>query len=522
MKRFILATVVVCAFWGGCERLPPYLRRDEPVGLQDDVPPLAIQQARVYPETVTGFFVSLADFEDAPVGPPGHRQIDNFTVASGGQRKFVVNITRTGSGAMQVTLPPKGRLVFSIPDVRDFTGYTLLSMAIYSESLRDDLYVRLTGAGGEWRSHRMLIRPGWNTVLIDIQRLKKPPAGPDNNAAYSFDVTDVRALDIGFADAAGDVTFWLDDIMLINNRRWIKPTPPGVVVQKAGLDYTLTLPGLSEPLVISQGLDGLWRLGEHQALMRLAAPGRQPAGSGEQLALMGPRRVGQVKVLEHNAVRLRLANTWYFPGRAGEWTSLAVRRICWEYSFYGDGRWVTHVELNNSGGSRIGQVSISLNRPAAWANGKVSATFTVRDFHGPVGRWSYMLAPSGLRQQALQRDYLAPGRLVRTLVAAADNSGSAGGDIDRDGFDESQGCYFLRAVSGNCRFTLVPPGGGLLRPVFRVAGNWQGEVSVSSGGLAIRNVARLADGSALFVLPGWLRDRTPVEVVGRSAMPVGP
>jgi len=305
------------------------------------VDPLAVQQAGAYGETATGIFASLADFEDVPAGQRGYTQVGHFTIrpeAPGGQRGFVVNVTRTGVGALEVDLPAGSELVFAAPHMHDFTGYRLLSMALYSRSLRDDLQVRLLADGGSWLSHRTLVLPGWSNVLIDIQRLGE---------AKGFDVTAVESIRLGFADAAGPVRFNLDDIMLIDNARTIRPTPPGVVLRKSGLDYSLTLPGRAGKIDLAQGADGLWRLGGLQAEVRLGGPGEKAAGGGEHLELMGERRVGQVELLEHNRIRLRIANTWYFPTRAGEWASLAVRRIRWEHTFYADGRWVTEGMLNN-------------------------------------------------------------------------------------------------------------------------------------------------------------------------------
>ena len=94
----------------------------------------------------------------------------------------------------------------------------------------------------------------------------------------------------------------------------------------------------------------------------------------------------------------------------------------------------------------------------------------------------------------------------------------APGDSDRDGFDESQGCYFVKATkSGHCRFTIIPPAGKLVAPVFRVAGPWKDKVRVSAVGLGVQNVTVAADGSALFVLPGQIRYPMAVEVTGKLA-----
>ncbi len=472
------------------------------------MPPISVQQSRAYPETVTGDFVSLCDFEDVPSGPKGHQQVEDFSIQplGDGHRKFVVNITRTGAGAMEVALMPKNHLFLTIPHIHDFTEYSLLSISLYSEALRDDLRVTLGSETASWRSHRTIVRSGWNNVLIDIQRLGN---------VKNFNSKHVRTLVIEFADATGQVTFNIDDILLIDNRRQIEPIPKGLKLDKIGLDYRLTLPGRRSGLKLTQSPDGLWRLGSDGPMVSLAGPGGTCATDREDLALMGDRKVGYVEVVEHNATRLRLRNIWYFPTRAGEWASLAVRQIRWDYTFYSDGRRITHVELNNAGGAEIRAVRLKLPAPAAWTTGKFADELLVGRFAGPVARWGYLSAPAGPKRDALHRDYIAPGRISRTMADKA----HAPGDSDRDGFDESQGCYFVKATkSGHCRFTIVPPASGLLvDPVFRVAGPWKGKVRVSAAGLGVRDVTLAADGSALFILPGQIRYPLAVEVAGKIA-----
>jgi len=485
----------------GCRR-QPNVPPPEP---EPRIAPLPVQQTRAYPETVTGLFLSLADFEDSPSGPRGDQQVGHFSIGPPGKGacRFVVNITRTGAGAMEVLLHRGAELVFDVPDVHDFTGFTLLSVALYAEALRDDFRVTLATSRAEWTSHRNLVKAGWNTVLVDIQRLAQ---------AENFDITDVRKVRFAFADAAGPVTFNVDDIMVIDNRRAVRPAPSGLKLLKSGLDYTLTLPRAEKPVRLAKSPDGLWRLGGRQALVQLAGPGVALAESGEQLALMGDRRLGAVELLEHNPGRVRLANTWYFPTRVGEWASLAVRQIRWEYTFYADARWVTHVQLNQAGGRQIGTLRIRLPQQVAWALRGVADELLVSRFAGTVGRWSYLTAPAGLRRETMLRNYVRPGR-IRIRMGA--DGAFAPGDADHDGFDESQGCYWLAAKAGHCRFTISPPPGGLIDPLFRVAGRWTGDVRVNSEGLTIRNVVRLADGSVLFVVPGFLRRPTDVEVVGK-------
>jgi len=188
---------------------------------------------------------------------------------------------------------------------------------------------------------------------------------------------------------------------------------------------------------------------------------------------------------------------------------------------------VTHVELNNAGGQAIGSIRIDLPQSVAVAHEGLMRQILARDITGPVQRWSYMLAPPGMRAQALAAAYLNPGRIVPTRspgTGAVD--ARAPGDANRDGFDESQGCYHLQATPNastiNCRFRFVPPPTGLLDPVTLVAGDFcdqAGQVSVNSTGLPIRRSVVLADGSVLFVLPGRFISETAVEVAGKRPSP---
>jgi len=499
---------VVCAILVGCRLSNPVKEPTEPVNRPD---PLPLQQARAYEETVTGLFVSLADFEDASDGAKGHSQVEQFSIVPSdkrGRRKFVVNITRTGIGAMEVALGPGAKLNFASPDIHDFTGYTLLTMALYSEALRDDLQVTLVSDSGSWTSHRTLVTPGWNNVLIDIQRLAR---------MKNFSTTSVREVRIAFADALGDVTFNLDDIMLIDNRRTLKPTPPGIKLLKRGLDYELTIPGREKPIVLAQGADGLWRLGRRQGVVRLSSDAKPLTGGREDLAIMGPRKVGRVEIVEHNKLRLRLVNTWYFPTRAGEWASLAIRQIRWAYTIYADGAWITNVELNNAGGKEIQQVGLFIGEPAAWDDGAVGSERIEANFTGPVARWNYMFASPQANRRSAFAQYLQPGR-VDIQMGRRDVRPT--GDTNANRFDESRGCYFLSAnQAGHCRFTFHPGRTARRNAVFHITGPWGETVSVNAAGMALREITRLADGSVLFVLPGAVTTPKRIEITGKPKTP---
>ncbi len=473
--------------------------REEPSAV-----PLATQQMRAYPEAAAGRFLVLADFEDSAKTGAGFRQVEHFHIdppTPGGAIRFVVNTTRTGVGAMEVVLPRGSELAFRLPRPFDFGRYSLLSLALYSDSLRDDLRVSLATDTAHWQSGRLLLRPGWNNVLVDIRHLAQMP---------SFGPGPVRSIRLSFVSSGGAVVFNIDDVMLIDNAGRIEAAPEGIVLLREGLDYVLSPGHGAAPSVLAQHADGLWRLSPGQPAVQVFAPGETASAQDDRLEMMGLRMIGQVDLLECNPIRVRLANTWHFASRAGEWVSMPARRLRWEYTFYGDGRCVTDIELNNAGGAEIGAVRLAVPGGAAWADGEVTDIRLIQPFQGPAGKWSYLLVGDGPDAGSARDSYLNPGR-VELHVGQVD---VAPGDRNRDGFDESTGAHCFRASAGNCRFTLIPPPEGLLRPVFRISGRWQGAVYINYAGRPIHLWARLKDGDILFMLPGEVRQPALVEVWG--------
>jgi len=493
MRHTALILLVVLAALPGCA---PEVK---PAGRY--IAPLPKQQADAYPETITKRFISLADFEGTTDGV--NRQLRQFTFSrqSSGTRRLIVTDSRTGIGAMEVVLPAKTQLIYK-PELHDFSGYCLLSLAIHSEQVRDDLRVTITAGDASWTSPPTLLYSGWNTVLYDIRRLER---------LANFDIRSVRELRLEFIDSAEPVSFRLDDVMLIDNRRDL-PAPRGVTLRKEALDYALTLPGLDAPMNLAQDADGLWRWGSDQPLVYLA--GRDENLSDvprERLAPMGTRRVGVVEVVESNRIRVRWTNTWYFPSRAGQWVSLGVRRVRWEQTLYGDGRVVTFLEFNNSGGPLVTGMIVGFPREVAVSGLEMLDELRLPQLTTVVKRWSYLDVSPVPQRLTLQRNYLSPTRVTVTVGDVA----IAPGDLDRDGFDESQGCYVLTAKAGHCRFTLTPPVEGVSDPVFRVQGPWRDLPSINCDGIAITNAVHLpADHSVLFQLPGRITRETSVEVEG--------
>ena len=334
----------------------------------------------------------------------------------------------------------------------------------------------------------------------------------------NFDIKAVHTMRLALVNATKSVKIHLDDIMLVDNRRELTPVPTGMRLEKVGRNYLLSGSNLRPPLPLTQGADGLWRMGPYQPTVQVLGPGQPPAGGRgrENIELLGTHRVGDIEIAEANALRLRLVNTWYFPMQAGEWMSLAIRQIRWEHTLYRDGRWVIHVELNNSGGKRIAAVKIGFPAPAALFGAGFETELVAADLPGPVGRWDFLMAPASKAGQAAQRNFLAPAPVE---IALGDREAWAPGDTDRDRFDQTRACYFLAAdSSGHCRFAVTPGEHPLVDPVFRIAGRWEGKVHVQSDGRRVRDVVRLPDNSILFILPGVHTTRTAVEVAGKTPL----
>ena len=475
--------------------------------------PLIVQQREAYPETITGKFISLADFERSELtGQSGRSQLRYFSILpprQGASLKFVVNITRTGAGAMEVSLPAGASLIFHVPGIHDFSKYTLLTMAIYARSLRDDLMIRISTDKAAWETHPMLIKPGWNNVKIDLARLKM---------MSDFNPRRVRTIRLWFSHSTSPLRINIDDIMLIDNRRWIEPVPAGMRLFKSGLDYAIHLPYRIKPVRLRQCDDGLWRLVDEP--IRLILDGDRdsffPPTDADYLSDvlgMGRLRVGQVELIEHNSIRLRIANTWFFSDVSGKRESTDTRKIRWEYTFYRDGKWITDVILNNVGGPPIRAVKIVIPKEAVFSDGSTGPLKQVKPFTAPVGRWDFLIPPPDKKADLHKDNFVHPARINVQVGQVKILSG----DIDGDGFDQAQGCYNILADKGRCRFVLKPQG-KLLNPVIRVFGmrlstnsNVCRRVSVNCEGRAIREFVSLPDGSILFMLSGVVNHPIWVE-----------
>ena len=141
--------MVLAAALGACCGCAP------PASPADTLPAVQTLQQQAYPECVTGRFLSLVDFEDSSLtGQPGKAQAGQFAIAPASEESrlaYTVKTTRTGVGALEATLPPGAELVYRSSEVHDFGEYTLLSMAIHTDQIRDDLQITIATDAASWR-----------------------------------------------------------------------------------------------------------------------------------------------------------------------------------------------------------------------------------------------------------------------------------------------------------------------------------------------------------------------------------
>ncbi len=92
----------------------------------------------------------------------------------------------------------------------------------------------------------------------------------------------------------------------------------------------------------------------------------------------------------------------------------------------------------------------------------------------------------------------------------------APGDLDHDGFNESEGCYELALKEGLLRFKFLPGSGLRHQPIFRAHGTAQAGCWVYAGGRIIRRQGRDQADNLLFTLPGVISRPLTIEVNTQS------
>jgi len=106
-------------------------------------------------------------------------------------------------------------------------------------------------------------------------------------------------------------------------------------------------------------------------------------------------------------------------------------------------------------------------------------------------------------------DYQRPATL---RVSVGRRVFDAPGDLNHDGFNESEGCYELALEGDRLHFVFDPAGHTRYGPVFRIEGTQEKHAHVYVNGRMLEDTARDRAGRLLFALPDSLRTSRYVDV----------
>lgn len=126
--------------------------------------------------------------------------------------------------------------------------------------------------------------------------------------------------------------------------------------------------------------------------------------------------------------------------------------------------------------------------------------------------WPRDLDDAG-QAERLVRDYREPAAVS---VSPGEVVCDAAGDLDRDGFNESEGCYEVRPARGMVRCTLRHGARLRYRPLFRVHESSGKRAAAYLNGRVLRSIGRDAEGNALVLAPVVTDRPFALEVVLRE------
>lgn len=498
------------------------------------IEPTAVQQRRAHPETITGRFFSVLDFEPredftgpvvtsaqpgssaGPLPQPGHRQMSRLRIEPKGRgfTRHTLAITHTGTGAVEAALRPDAMMTIDLPPLGDARRFTLLSLAVHVYEPRDDLVLTLQDGQDTWTSQPRSLNAGWTIVSIDLASI----AG-----SGSVDLRSLQRLTLTFAQAESMTPFGLDDVLLIDNRRDIPGTPDGLTVQRVGLGYEIAPKGWSEPLKFAPDSDGLHRLGRRQPSLQLMASGFEDGPTSaankatpfeERLDAMRPRRVGRLELMEINPLRVRLSQAWRFPEPGAAPAVGGHAQVVWEHTFWRNGQWIIDVRIDATGcrplrEARLASSLAMVPAPCPDAGSK-DGVIVWRDWSKLVSEASMLVLPPGPEEgeASVATDNYTHPPAMRVLMGSP---APVPGDRNGDGFDESRGCYVVAAKAGRCRVALPADVEG--EAYLHVLGAWRSPPSVVCNGRSLANTVPLQDGVLLAVQPSTGAERV-VEIVG--------
>jgi hypothetical protein len=556
-----------------CETPPP--AADAPprrAGLS----PVLQRMQQTYDDLAAGRFVSLADFETpgqellfrtiGPDGAAGQRPQPTLSILR--------SRNETGAGGLKARFADAGdSLRFDgqrSPDlalVRDWQPYSLLLMSIFGppEGTRVEFSVE-SGTRLPQRWTRTLnVAPGWNLYRLDVATIG------DQIALH-----DVRSLVWRVPAPAAPIELYFDDLILADNGQAVlgaQAGPGELYINTRGRRIQVGVRERFE-LEFADGLIVAWRSGSPDNLTDYSGLGPWPVPLAENwttaapvayddpalYATWGAAAATTQRIVEATPFRAAIEGRWAF-GPPGDLDETAPGHA-WRYTVYPQGQVYVRVRSTAPpggwGAARVGYaIALDGRRDFAALPPADAQTDGFALLARPGGTradllWSWS-APTELRRRRVQTSAddarlaivvgdLAAAQAVETAhllrlwppdidgvpeaagfsndyaqpAALEVSTGSlitdAPGDLNRDGYNESEGCFELSPGGRALRFQLEPA--RLLRfdPVFRVHETAGQRCWVYARGRMIQTVGRDAEDNLLVWLGSVVSGRTAVEV----------
>lgn len=454
--------------------------------------------------------------------------------------------------------------------IRDWRGYALFLVSARASA---DAVLEMTicdgrGADRGWRS-RLRVGPRWSLHRIDLAEVADVVDLADVRSVSFRPAVATAALTLNLDDLV--LTDNAREIFATNAPGGLYVRAAGRRVHVGASDrfdlaftdgvISAWTSGSPENLTVRSGL-GPWpvALSENWRTQREALPAYDDA---EMFAHWGESVAATQRIVETDPFRIQIAGEWRFVRSAGGENPAGDASIRWLYTIHSDGRvyvglrcdpgeagWRTPlvgqaIALRGDREFERVQTAGSPQKPALpfallsragadrgdllWVTSAaddaahalfLSASDQSRDVlltgqRPAVGvvEFADMLLvwppdlDAAVDAQAPALGYQTP---LRLSIKAGSLVTDAPGDLNRDGFNETEGVYELAAIDGVLRFHLLLPAATTERPRFRVRHTAGMKAWVYVGGRIVRETGRDIDDNLLFQIPPL--GGVPVEI----------
>ncbi len=534
---------------------------------------------RAYADLSSGRFTVIADFNSAdqlarvavepaadPADPPGIT----------GERSR----SETGSAALRVKLTPGATVGFrsdaagsTLP--RDWRPYSILLTSVYASERELPLVVELDGSSGRAWSRLLRVRPGWNLLRVDVHAALAELDSPEIRS-FRFRLPDDQPQTVLFFDdviLADNTRFRLGEDAG-EGRLFAKEQGRRIVVGARGAFEATFENGVLSGWSVGAGPN----LAAPSGLGPWVAPldpdwwsrDEPPAIDDPSLfADWGASASTFQEVVEASPFRVVVRGVWRFGAAPpGGVEQESAPRHDWQYVIYASGDVYVRLSSSTAGrgwaASRVGcAVLLDARRgfrraPSQRGYGEldpVRFALWTQSGDAPDLLWTPHAPEDCARQLELESDdgtvlamicgdeaaadtvesahrlTLASGALdwASAEAASADYQHPAGvrvelgelrtnqpGDLNGDGFNESEGLYEVALDGDSLRMTLSAGRWTRHEPMVRVHGTTGRACWAYSDGRILRGLGRDRSGALLVRIPRLVADEVRLEVIGRA------